>query len=530
MGRTTSDYFDIERMLAVLRRRWWVIALLTVLVAVATFAFSEHQQKKYTATASVVFENPQLNQQASGIQVSPTSPSEDPTIMATNVQLLTQQSGVAASTAREVGRGVTAAEVSRAISVSQQGQTSVVNVSAVTSSPALSAAIANAYVRQFISSQATQQRASVYRGLNLVERQIKALSNQELVGPNGQALLDRAESLRVLAQLQDGGAQLVQRAGVPTAPSSPKVTRNTALGLLLGLLLGISAAFILERLDRRIKSVEDLETTYSLPILSTVPYSKAYGTSRPGVGGRDDGTQEVFRLLRAYLRYFNVDREVRSLLVASAAPGEGKTTISRNLAHAAQETGTKTLFIDADMRRSELADWYHVAKSPGLSEVLSGSVQASDAVRSIPIATRVNGNTSEVSLDVLVAGHTPPNPAELIESRAMEQILSWACEHYELVVIDTPPLSVVSDAMSLLSKVDGVVVVSQIGRSTRDAAGVLRQRLVGVRAPLLGVVANGVRAKETAGYGYGYGYYGEGQSGVDAELAEQAGRFDTSRN
>jgi Mrp family chromosome partitioning ATPase len=109
---------------------------------------------------------------------------------------------------------------------------------------------------------------------------------------------------------------------------------------------------------------------------------------------------------------------------------------------------------------------------------------------------------------VLVAGSPPPNPAELIESHAMADVLAWATERYELVVIDTPPIGVVSDAISLLKKVDGVVVVSRVGKNTRDEAAFLRERLVGVGAPLLGVVANGVKAKAASGYGYGYGYYG----------------------
>jgi receptor protein-tyrosine kinase len=411
--------------------------------------------------------------------------------MATNIQLLTQQAGVASATARALGHGLTASAVSHAISVSQQGQTSVANVSATSTSPPLAAAIANTYVARFIASQQARQRASVEQALNLVERQIAALSTQQLAGTNGQALIDRAESLRILAKLQDGGAQVVTPAKVPKAASSPKVTRNTVLGLVLGLLLGLTIAFLLERLDRRMKTVDDLEAAYRLPLLAAVPHNKSYAFS-PQEGVSNHGENEVFRLLRAYLRYFNVDREVRSLLVASAAPGDGKTTVARNLAQAAQETGTKALLIEADMRRPCIAAHYGASEGPGLSELLIGGVQAQDAIRSIPIATRVNGRTSEVTLDMLVAGHAPPNPAELIESQAMAAVLAWATEHYELVVIDTPPLSVVSDAIPLLPKVDGVVIVSQIGKNTRDAAAFLRERLIGMNAPLLGVVANGV--------------------------------------
>ena len=211
------------------------------------------------------------------------------------------------------------------------------------------------------------------------------------------------------------------------------------------------------------------------------------------------------------------------LVVASAVPGEGKTTIAHNLAEAAQETGTKTLLIEADLRRPTLAGLYGLPAGPGLSDQLIGSVGIGEAIRSMPLATRVNGATTEVALDVLLAGHPPPNPAELIASNSMTDLLSWASEHYELVIIDTPPISVVSDAISLLPKADGVVLVSQLGKSTRDAAAFLRDRLSGVNAPVLGVVANCVPTKGKDGfrYGYGYGEYEANANGASTELKSE---------
>jgi capsular exopolysaccharide synthesis family protein len=517
LNTAPAESRDLERVLRILRHRWWVIVLLAAVVGGASFVFSEAATKQYTATASVVFENPQLSQQESGLQVTGASPSTDPAVMATNIRLLEQQSGVAGAAARALGHSLTASEVSSAISISQQAQTSVANVSATSTSPTLAAAIANTYVAQFILHQQAQQRASVRQALSLVQRQIAALSKQQLAGPNGQALVDRAESLRILANLQDGGARVVTPADLPDAPSSPKVKRNTALGLLIGFLLGLIVVFLLERLDRRINTVEDLEATYRLPLLAAIPQSKSYVGSPNADRNGHHGEREVFRLLRAYLRYFNVDREVRTLLVASAAPGDGKTTVARNLAEAAQETGTETLLLETDLRRPGLANHYRIAPAPGLSELLIGRTEPHAAVSSVPIATRVNGSTTEVALDLLPAGHPPPNPAELLESHAMAELLSWAAEHYELVVIDTPPLAVVSDAIPLLRKVDGVVLVSYLGRNTRDVAAFLRERLVGLDAPVLGVIANGVNPKATGGYGYGYGDYAADRARLSSE-------------
>ncbi len=346
-----SEHLDLERTLAVLRRRWWVIVLITIVVGGASFAFSARKTKEYTATTPVVFTDQQVQQQASGLQATQSSSAAVPEVMATNVQLLTQQAGVAAATARIVGHGLTAADVVDAISVTQHGQTNVAEVSATTTDPSLAAAIANTYSAQFIASQAAQQRAAVQQGLDLVQGQIAALSSEQVAGTEGQALLDRAESLRILATLQDGGASIVRPATPPRSPSSPKTRRNTALGLLLGLVLGLGTAFLLERLDRRIKTVDELEAAYRLPLLAAVPKRKSFAQPPQLDSGAARQDTEVFKLLRAYLRYFNVDRELKTLVVVSAAPGDGKSTIARNLAEAAAETGTRTLLLEADLRR-----------------------------------------------------------------------------------------------------------------------------------------------------------------------------------
>lgn len=502
--KTEADHLDLERVLVVLRRRWWVIVLVTVLVTGATFAFSKRQQKQYTATASVLFFSGTQIDPQTGLPTTSVSTTVDPAAQATAVQQISHQPGIAQATARIVGHGLSRGAVSRSISVTQQGQANIANISATSPSPALAAATANTYVAQYITSQRTQAQAAVLQALHVVDLQIAALSRQQLAGPSGQALLDRAESLRIDSNLENGGVQLLSPAQVPSSPSSPKVARNTALGLLLGLLFGLLAAFLLERFDRRIKNVEELEATYRVPLLGVVPHNKAYALPPQANGGIHPGDKEVFKLLRAYLRYFNVDRDVCLLMVASAAPGDGKTTIAHNLAEAAQEMGTKTLLLEADLRRSNLAAHYPLPAGPGLSELLTGGSMLSEAIRSVPLASRVNGTRSEVLLDVLVAGHAPPNPTELVQSHAMADVLAWAREHYDLVVIDTPPLAVVADAIALLKAVDGVVLVAQLGKNTRDAAAFLRERLVAVNAPLLGVVANGGKARKG---GYGYGYY-----------------------
>ena len=208
-------------------------------------------------------------------------------------------------------------------------------------------------------------------------------------------------------------------------------------------------------------------------------------------------------MIRARLRYFNVDRDLRTLLVISAAQGDGKTTVSRRLAEAAAAMGASTLLVEADLRAPTLAPQLKIAPGPGLSDVLSGAILMSDAIQTLDVGLFSSEGRAKHRMDVLLSGTMlPPNPAELIESRAMLTVLEGAKSAYQFVVIDTPPLTGVSDVFPLLSKVDGIVVVGRMG-NRRDLAQGLHETLQAVEAPLLGVVANGFNARGLTPYAYG---------------------------
>ena len=511
---------SIEQLLGVLRRRVGWIVLCFVLIAGAAFGFSKHQTKQYTATASLVFNNNQLSQQVAGLQAVSSGASQLPQ-QQTNVKLV-QLGDMAVKTASRLGQGLTKAKVSTNLAVSAQGESNIVNVSATSASPVLAAGIANTYTNLFVKEQQSSNRAYYASALKLVNRQLAALSPKQKLSPSGIALAGRAQSLGVLAELRNGNVEVAQAATVPTSPSSPKTSKNTILGAVLGLLLGLGLAFLLERMDRRIREPKDLEAVYGLPLLGVVPESSAL--SRSARGGDDGravlplGEAESFQLIRAHLRYFNVDRQLRTLLVASAAPGDGKTTIARHLAAAAARMGSRVLLVEADLRRPTLARQLDVQSGPGLADVLIGAVMLSDATQAIDLDVLPSGDAKERTFEVLVAGAAlPPNPGELIESHAMETLLERAQSSYDLVVIDTPPLTAVSDAFPLLRKVDGVIIVGRVGRNRRDVAERLHETLTGAGAPLLGVIANGFKARRNAPYSYAYDY---SQAKADPPKAE----------
>lgn len=513
---TDQANLGFEQVLSTLRRRMPWILLCFVLVAGAAYAFSKHQTKKYTATASLVFSNNQLSQQIAGLPVA--SSNNQLALQNTNLKLV-QLGDMAEKTADVLGQGLTKEKVSADLSVSAQGESNIVDVAATATSPMLAAGIANSYTRQFVREQQNSNHAYYASALKLVNKQLAALSPKEKAGTAGLALQDRAQSLGTLAELRNGNVQVAQTATVPTSPSSPKTARNTVLGAVLGLLLGLGIAFLLERLDQRVREPKDLEELYGLPLLGVVPESAAL--SRSAKGRKNAGASlpaseaEAFHLIRAHLRYFNVDRELRTLMVASAAPGDGKTTVARHLAAAAARMGSRVLLLEADLRRPTIALQLDVASGPGVADVLIGVVSFSEATQLVGLdLPRVDGSGGR-SFDVLVAGSSlPPNPGELIESHAMESLLQQAKEKYDLIVIDTPPLTAVSDAFPLLGKVDGVIIVGRVGRNRRDVAQRLHETLTGAGAPLLGVVANGFKSGRLGGYGYGYSYDYAASSGA----------------
>jgi capsular exopolysaccharide synthesis family protein len=490
--------------LGVLRRRWSLVLLCLVVASGIALAYSLLAQKKYTATASVLFNNTPVSQQIAGL--APVVNTDPQSQQDTNTQLL-KLGDLSERTARIVGDGLTSEDVANSIAVAAQGDTTLTNVSSTMTSPQLAARVANTYANVFVSEQENANQHYYSTALATVERQVAKLTPREARGAQGLALENRAQSLATLAQLRSGTVQLAQAAAVPSGPSSPRKTRTILVAALLGLVLGLALAFGLERLDQHIRNPEELERTYDLPLLGVIPES-------PSLRREMDGNQsdplppevnDAFQFVRTRLRYFNVDRDLRTVAIVSAGPGDGKTTVAHGLANAAAGVGLRVLLVEADLRRSALAEEVQVDVGPGLADVLIGAQNLADVTQSVTLDDADQASTFR-TFDVIVAGALPPNPAEMLESGAMVNVLQQVKQNYDFVILDTPPLGTVSDVLPLMREVDGVAVVAAMGQSRRDVGRRLRETLQSVGAPLLGVIANRVKRRDATTYGYGYDY------------------------
>ena len=477
-----------QRSLTIVRRNLLLLVICIVTVPLVALGYSLLQTAQYTASASLLFGSTSLDQR---LQSSSLTDEADPERVAeTNLKLVSLQR-ISVLTAEAIDQpGLTADDVSDKVEVTPQGSSDLVSVEATDESPEFAAELANTFARQYIAFRRNADRAKVVRAQALIDAQLGDLPPDVRASEVGEDLEQRKRQLEVLGALQTGNAELVQPAVAPDSPSSPKTQRNVALGLLLGLFLGIGLALLREELDRRVRDIDDVEEVFGFPVVGTIPQSRAITELGPGAELTPTGMEgEAFRMLRANLRYFNVDRDIRTILITSAAPQDGKTTVSWNIALADARADERVLLLEADLRRPAIAHNLGIpTPEDGLSMVLAGLSKPEDAIQNIH------------GVDLLPAGPLPPNPAELIESKRMGELLTWAEQEYDRVIIDTPPAAVVADALSLFSRVGGVVIVTRLLQSPRGAASHLRDQLVNTGAPVLGMVVNGVPAPPENSY------------------------------
>jgi capsular exopolysaccharide synthesis family protein len=302
--------------------------------------------------------------------------------------------------------------------------------------------------------------------------------------------------------VQNANARLIEAAAVPTAPVAPNQTRIVAIGLLLGLLVGLLLAFLLDHLDNTLKGADDVERRLGLHVLGQLPRLETRGADdRSPLRQFDENPRSTFseavRTVRTSVLLSAIDQPHKRLLVTSSVPGEGKTTLSVNLAHALGQM-KRVLLIDADMRRPAVhRGLAGLDDGPGLSHLVAGTASPTACVRRLG-----DGNVW-----VLPAGPVPPNPQELLSSRRFEEALEQLSADFDHVVIDCAPACAVSDALVLSRLVHAVVYVVRSDRTPWQVADQGVRRLRRVNAPLIGAVLNGVVARK-GGFGYGKYYYG----------------------
>ncbi len=337
-------------------------------------------------------------------------------------------------------------------------------------------------------------------------------------------LVQQGEEAKIRAATGTGGLLIVSPPQMPLEPIPQNTMRNIFIGLILGLGLGFGLAFLLDMLDKSMRSPDDVARLTGLTVIGSIPNLEGADKNRkktkrhpkkpafgsvskdgpsvrtylllPNIGAKNPMV-EAYRNLRTDLQFVNVDEPLKKLMLTSATPGEGKTQTTANLAISYSELGQNILIVDCDLRKPKQNQVFEVQRSPGLTEYLARDVPLKSIIKSTGIP----------NLQVIPSGTTPPNPAEMLGSNKMSQLIEEVEGMYDFVLFDTPPLIAVSDPKILAPRIKNVLVVIRSGKTNYHIIRDARERLEKVDARLIGAVLNGVETKKGYGYYYRYNYY-----------------------
>jgi receptor protein-tyrosine kinase len=520
MSRETHQERSTLRVyLDALRRRRLILVIPVVLVPVLAFAFSVTQPPLYQSSAEVLVARQNLAASLTGI--------EDPTLYQPSDRILQTQADlarvpeIAERTVRETSLpGRTAESLLSSSTVAPKENSDILAFVVTDGDQDAARELATAYATEYIAYRQELDSTGLTRAREQVQERIKLLEETDQQSSRlYETLLSEEQQLSTLQVLQTANATLIRSAG-EAVQVQPRPLRNMILGLIFGLVLGIGLVFAADAIDTRVRSSDEIAEILEMPILGKIPPAPrdVRRRLRPVMLARPDSPEaEAFRLLRTSLEFANLDGRYGSVMITSAVAGEGKTTTAANLAVAVAREGRAVTVVDLDLRQPMIDTYFGLPPRPGLTDVVLGNVSLKTALFNLPLGSpsvaqrstkngprTKNGarNATGRTLRILGAGTRPPDPAEFVSSEALAQLLLEIRETSDLVIIDTPPLLQVGDALALSWQVDAVVLVASL-RTRRPHLRDVANMLVRARATALGVVVTGV--PRSPGYAYGYG-------------------------
>jgi non-specific protein-tyrosine kinase len=522
---------DLRRQLTILRAWLWLLVASVLLAASSAFLVSGAMPKIYDAQNTLIV----------GQSLTAANPNSDQLLAA---QRLSQTYATVVTTRPlaqrvivQLGLPMTADGLLNEVRASAPANSALIYITVSDTDPGKAAAIANAFADELISeSPAIQgQQADLQKAIqaNLDSTQTEITQTQDQIGqltanPARTASQDlelqtlethlvslRATYAALLPNLNANSSNLVtvvEPAVAPTAPSSPRTLLNIILAAMLGLLAAVGIAFLVEYLDDSITSSDEVQEVTGLPTLGVVPVMQG-DPKRSEIYRLEtllkprSPVAETYRALRTNIEFASVDAPLRTLLVTSALPQEGKTTTAGNLAIVFAQGGSRVLLVDGDLRKPGLDGLFGLSNEFGLTTLFRDEAAT---------VTEVTRETELDNLKIVTSGPLPPNPAELLSSKRWLTILERLKAEADLVVIDSPPLQAVTDAALLAAVVDGTVLVIHARRTRRGAVRQAREALARSGGNILGVVMNRLKKREYDQNYYSYysAYYGSDGDGV----------------
>lgn len=492
---------------AILLKQWKLIVLCIILVGGGAYEASKLVTPLYQSSALI-----QISFNSTTNQSDYNSLLAGDQLVQTEAQLATSQSVLRVVASHY--RGMTLGELESEVTAAAKPNTQLFEIDVLDPSPRRAAELANDVANTLISQQLALAEQADLREQQQLEQDLNSAGKQ----------VDPATIRAVLAQLELTQAQsedllrVVQTAQPPTGPSKPDTKLNTAIGLAAGLLLGILLALAYTQLDTRVRNAEALRNLTGWTVLATVFRSSA--KERKSIdSARQNATSEAYRILRTNIGFAGVDKPLRTLLITSATPREGKSTIAANLAIFMAKAGKNTLLIDADLHRPVQHVRFNLpADKKGLSNAIlavssNGSAGASDALStsteslsSISLGQFIH-SVDIPHLWVMPSGPLPPNPSEMLESKSLQRLLAMILvSRIDMIIIDGPPALGLADANILAPKTDGTLLIVDITRARKNLLKQLKEVLAPTGARILGCVVNRQRRSRSDRSSYYYYY------------------------
>jgi succinoglycan biosynthesis transport protein ExoP len=508
--------------LAKLARRWaLLIVVLIACGAASAYLTSSVLTPMYRASGVLVVRAASTQQSNAFSQTANQVTATDAALV---TQLPTMQQVI-----KELGLSDTPEKLRARVAVVPQQTTNLIDVAVTDRSPQRSADIANKLMSDFVETFTSDNQARIAQAGAALQAQVTSLettlASEETQLAKAQAA--KTDTATLQQQIQANGALLTQlttnyssfrsqqaealdtiaiasAAELPLTPSSPQKTLNTALGALAGLLLGLGIAALSEYVDQGLRTPDEVRERLGLPTLAVIPKFAPSKSGDAHGDNRTDAAGEAYRRLRTNIMFAGVDGPTTSVVITSVAAGEGKSRTAANIAAVMAAAGQNVLLVDADMRRPTQHRLFGRLLGDGLSELLLLSAHGTPP--------NIDGrfSTGTPNLSILPAGTIPPNPSELLASKYTSGVMRYLENTFELVVFDTPPTALVTDALSLASLATATVIVVEPGKSNARAVGAAVESLRSVGAHVVGVVLNKAQDREMRGYAEYYGGYGYG--------------------
>ena len=480
-----------------------------VLIPIPAVIFALQEAPAYQATADIILSRVNLASTLTG--------TSDPNVLLQPGQIALTEANVARvpliakRTLAAAGvKGETPERFLADSSVSPVRSTDLLEFSVVAPSPAVAERLATEYARQYKRFRHELDTA----GINTANQQLTERLKQVNRSKNPQLytlLLTRSLQLQTLGALAPSNSYVLRGADHSTKVR-PRPVLSGVLGLLGGLVVGCALVFLVDAIDNRVRSSDEIAEILDMPLLGRLaapPRRLQRHNELMMLREPVSPAAEAFRLLRTNIEFVTLERQPRTIMVSSAVAEEGKSTTVANLAVTFARGGKRIVLVDLDLRRPKLSEFFELGQAPGVTNVaLTGDLhEALHAIEIQPSSADVAAGKTEGSLHVVPSGPLPPDPGDFIKSKTLARILDEIKDTADLVLIDAPPLLHVSDSVVLLNQVDAVLLLTRVRRVTRPALMEMKHLLTVANGPAIGFVVTGSSTEAVYGYGGGGDYY-----------------------